>query len=158
MYAFPRRKLDVPFHLYEPDRAYPVLFPGKVWSAKTGTNFASQSWCYSFFESTLTACHDRRTGILFLTWPGSSGYFIRIKIKLFSRRFTLLDWEEKNRGFSSRSPHRPNAIGMTVVQILSIEADRILISGLDMVEGTPVLDIKPYIPQWDSYPEASLDG
>jgi tRNA-Thr(GGU) m(6)t(6)A37 methyltransferase TsaA len=62
---------------------------------------------------------------------------------------------KKSGVFASRSPHRPNAIGMTVVQILSIEVNRILISGLDMVEGTPVLDIKPYIPQWDSYPEAS---
>lgn len=57
--------------------------------------------------------------------------------------------------FSSRSPHRPNPIGMTVVKIVRVTEKDIFISGLDMVDKTPVLDIKPYIPQWDSFPEAT---
>ena len=47
---------------------------------------------------------------------------------------------------STRSPHRPNNIGLSVCQILSVENDSIVIGGVDLVHGTPVLDIKPYIP------------
>ena len=52
---------------------------------------------------------------------------------------------DKERGvFSSRSPHRPNALGLTVVRLIGV-ADNVLdISDIDMIEGTPVLDIKPY--------------
>ncbi|XP_026315997.1 tRNA (adenine(37)-N6)-methyltransferase isoform X2 [Hyposmocoma kahamanoa] len=53
--------------------------------------------------------------------------------------------------FSTRSPHRPCPIGLSLVKIESIEGDRIHFLGVDMVNGTPVLDIKPYIPQYD-YP------
>ena len=47
---------------------------------------------------------------------------------------------------STRSPHRPNAIGLSVCRIEAVTANGIEISGLDMVDGTPVLDVKPYIP------------
>jgi tRNA-Thr(GGU) m(6)t(6)A37 methyltransferase TsaA len=46
--------------------------------------------------------------------------------------------------FSTRSPHRPNPLGMTVVKLLGREGNVLRVSGLDMVDGTPVLDIKPY--------------
>ncbi len=46
--------------------------------------------------------------------------------------------------FSTRSPHRPNPLGMTVVKLLGREGNVLKVSGLDMVDGTPVLDIKPY--------------
>jgi tRNA (adenine37-N6)-methyltransferase len=49
--------------------------------------------------------------------------------------------------FATHSPHRPNAIGLTVVRLESVEGNMLNISGIDMVEGTPVLDIKPYIPK-----------
>lgn len=47
--------------------------------------------------------------------------------------------------FASRSPRRPNAIGLTVVELLSREGCRLNVRGLDMLDGTPVLDIKPYL-------------
>jgi tRNA-Thr(GGU) m(6)t(6)A37 methyltransferase TsaA len=54
-------------------------------------------------------------------------------------------YDGKKRGvFATRSPHRPNPIGMTVVRLLKIEKNIIFVSGIDMLEGTPVLDIKPY--------------
>nr|XP_004933565.1 tRNA (adenine(37)-N6)-methyltransferase isoform X1 [Bombyx mori] len=53
--------------------------------------------------------------------------------------------------FSTRSPHRPCPIGLSLVKIHSIEGNKIHFLGVDMVNGTPVLDIKPYIPQYD-YP------
>ncbi len=52
--------------------------------------------------------------------------------------------------FATRAPMRPNPIGLTLVKIDKIEGGRLYISGLDIVEGTPVLDIKPYIHRYDS--------
>jgi tRNA-Thr(GGU) m(6)t(6)A37 methyltransferase TsaA len=46
--------------------------------------------------------------------------------------------------FATRSPHHPNSIGLTVVKLLKRDGNIIKVSGLDMIEGTPVLDIKPY--------------
>ncbi|KAK9497101.1 hypothetical protein O3M35_004478 [Rhynocoris fuscipes] len=56
---------------------------------------------------------------------------------------------EKTGVFATRSPHRPCPIGLSLVQIDRIEGSTIYFSGVDMVDGTPVLDIKPYIPQYD---------
>lgn len=52
--------------------------------------------------------------------------------------------------FSTRSPHRPNYIGLSLVELQKIEDNIIYIKGIDMIEGTPVLDIKPYIPEFES--------
>ncbi|XP_066155867.1 tRNA (adenine(37)-N6)-methyltransferase-like [Euwallacea fornicatus] len=51
--------------------------------------------------------------------------------------------------FATRSPHRPCPIGLSLVQIDRIEGGVIYFSGVDMVDGTPVLDVKPYIPRYD---------
>ncbi len=56
--------------------------------------------------------------------------------------------------FATRSPHRPNPIGLSLVKIEKIEGDSIYLSGVDLVDGTPVLDIKPYLPEVESKPEA----
>ncbi len=47
--------------------------------------------------------------------------------------------------FASRSPRRPNPIGLTVVELLRREGRRLFVRGLDMLDGTPILDIKPYL-------------
>jgi tRNA (Thr-GGU) A37 N-methylase len=47
--------------------------------------------------------------------------------------------------FATRSPRRPNPIGLTVVELLRREGARLHVRGLDMLDGTPVLDIKPYL-------------
>ncbi len=57
--------------------------------------------------------------------------------------------------FASRSPNRINKIGMNVVRILSIKGNMIFTSAMDAFDGTPLLDIKPYIPDLDSFPGAS---
>jgi len=51
---------------------------------------------------------------------------------------------QKRGVFSTRSPNRPNALGMTVVRLHGVISGRLEVSGIDMIEGTPVLDIKPY--------------
>ena len=61
----------------------------------------------------------------------------------------------KRRGvFATRSPHRPNPLGITPVQLLAVKKGFLLLGPCDLVDGTPVFDIKPYIPAYDSFPEA----
>ncbi len=55
--------------------------------------------------------------------------------------------------FATRAPHRPNSIGMTVVKLIDREGNRLRVKELDAIDGTPVLDIKPYLPK-DSIPDA----
>lgn len=52
--------------------------------------------------------------------------------------------------YSTRSPHRPNALGLTLAKLEKITGDTLHLSGVDIIAGTPVLDIKPYIPDYDS--------
>ena len=52
--------------------------------------------------------------------------------------------------FASRSPHRPNSIGKATVRLLKREDNILTVKGLDALDGTPVVDIKPYIPGYDS--------
>jgi tRNA-Thr(GGU) m(6)t(6)A37 methyltransferase TsaA len=49
--------------------------------------------------------------------------------------------------FSTRSPNRPNPVGLTVVKVIERKGNMLEISGIDMIEGTPILDIKPYTPR-----------
>lgn len=58
--------------------------------------------------------------------------------------------------FASRSPYRPNAIGLSLVRLLSVQGNKVLVEGGDLIDGTPILDIKPYVPAFDSVGDASL--
>ena len=51
--------------------------------------------------------------------------------------------------FAQRAKHRPNPIGVTSVRLLGVEDGVLRVQGLDAIDGTPVLDIKPYFPQYD---------
>ena len=63
--------------------------------------------------------------------------------------------EDEDRGmFAIRSPRRPNPIGVTVVSLLGIDGNRVSVKGVDMLDGTPLLDIKPYVPDFDSVADA----
>ncbi|MBX8570813.1 tRNA (N6-threonylcarbamoyladenosine(37)-N6)-methyltransferase TrmO [Pseudomonas cichorii] len=57
--------------------------------------------------------------------------------------------------FATRATHRPNGIGQSVVRLDKVEAGKLWISGIDLLDGTPVLDIKPYVPYADALPHAS---
>ena len=52
--------------------------------------------------------------------------------------------------FATRAPARPNHIGFSVVELIKVESNTLHIRNLDIVNGTPLLDIKPYVPQFDS--------
>jgi tRNA (adenine37-N6)-methyltransferase len=54
--------------------------------------------------------------------------------------------------FATRSPARPNPIGLSTVRLLGIEGTTLRIEDVDMLDGTPLLDIKPYVPQLDDRP------
>ena len=61
--------------------------------------------------------------------------------------------------FATRSPFRPNSIGLSSVRLIGIEhteseGDVLIISGADLLDGTPIFDIKPYLPFTDSHPDA----
>ena len=61
--------------------------------------------------------------------------------------------------FATRSPFRPNAIGLSSVRLIGIEhteseGDVLIVSGADLLDGTPIFDIKPYLPFTDSHPDA----
>ena len=59
--------------------------------------------------------------------------------------------DNQRRGvFSTRSPLRPNHIGMSVVQLEKIEGNKIIVEDIDILDGTPLLDIKPYIEKFDA--------
>ncbi|MBP3542408.1 MAG: tRNA (N6-threonylcarbamoyladenosine(37)-N6)-methyltransferase TrmO [Clostridia bacterium] len=62
--------------------------------------------------------------------------------------------------FATRSPFRPNPLGLSSVQLVKVEEDdknglSLVVAGADLMDGTPIYDIKPYIPYTDSHPEAS---
>jgi tRNA-Thr(GGU) m(6)t(6)A37 methyltransferase TsaA len=56
--------------------------------------------------------------------------------------------------FATRSPYRPNPIGLSVVELLKVDGLTLSVQSLDILDGTPVLDLKPYIPYSDSLPDA----
>ena len=58
--------------------------------------------------------------------------------------------------FATRTPHRPNAIGITLARVESVQGRRVVLSALDLIDGTPVLDIKPYVTPYDSVPGAGI--
>jgi tRNA-Thr(GGU) m(6)t(6)A37 methyltransferase TsaA len=56
---------------------------------------------------------------------------------------------------ATRSPHRPNAIGLSAVELLAVEEGALRVRGLDLLNGTPILDIKPYVPYADAFASSS---
>jgi tRNA-Thr(GGU) m(6)t(6)A37 methyltransferase TsaA len=83
--------------------------------------------------------------IVYYVFDRSSGWNRKVKTP----------WEEKKHGvFATRSPRRPNPIGMTVVKLVKREGATLHVLGLDAFDGTPLLDLKPYIPKFDRIEDA----
>jgi tRNA (adenine37-N6)-methyltransferase len=70
----------------------------------------------------------------------SSGYDLRVK--------PFLD-DQKHGIFATRHPRRPNPIGISIVKLLSRKENILTVEGIDTLDGTPLLDIKPYVPDFD---------
>jgi len=58
--------------------------------------------------------------------------------------------------FATRSPSRPNPIGLCVCKIIKVKKNKIIVSGLDAFVNSPIVDIKPYIPNMDAFPNAKV--
>jgi tRNA-Thr(GGU) m(6)t(6)A37 methyltransferase TsaA len=82
--------------------------------------------------------------ILLYIFHQSHGYTLRVKPFLDDQLHGL---------FATRYPCRPNPIGLSVVQLLARRDNMLEIEGVDVLEGTPLLDIKPYVPDFDAYTE-----
>jgi tRNA-Thr(GGU) m(6)t(6)A37 methyltransferase TsaA len=54
--------------------------------------------------------------------------------------------------FATRSPKRPNPVGLSVMELLGLEGDTLYLGNVDVLNNTPVLDIKPYVPDFDVWP------
>jgi formylmethanofuran dehydrogenase subunit E len=77
----------------------------------------------------------------------SQGYHLLVKTP----------WDDNLHGlFATRSPRRPCPLGLTVVELVAREKNILKVKGLDAVDGTPLLDIKPYIPEVDERSVAKL--
>lgn len=58
--------------------------------------------------------------------------------------------------FAQRAKHRPNPIGTTTVRLVGVKGNTLSVQGLDAINGTPILDLKPYFPQYDRVKEPSI--
>lgn len=58
--------------------------------------------------------------------------------------------------FATRGPHRPTPIGLTCARLVEVGKDHLELAELDLLDGTPVVDIKPYLPFTDSHPDAEI--
>jgi tRNA-Thr(GGU) m(6)t(6)A37 methyltransferase TsaA len=56
--------------------------------------------------------------------------------------------------FATRSPDRPNPIGLSAVRLIRVDGWDLHVRGIDLLDGTPILDLKPYIPYCDSFPDS----
>jgi tRNA (adenine37-N6)-methyltransferase len=78
--------------------------------------------------------------ILLYAWHRSEGYNLHVRPFLDDKEHGL---------FATRYPYRPNPIGISVVRLIGREGSRLEFEGADMLDGTPLLDIKPYVPDFD---------
>lgn len=82
--------------------------------------------------------------ILLYVFHQSSGYTLRVKPFLDNQLRGL---------FATRYPARPNPIGLSVVRLLARQGNTLQVQGVDVLDGTPLLDIKPYVPEFDVWTE-----
>jgi len=120
-----RSRYKEPAELPPPAFAPPRFFEGSTGSIEVFPEFAPALDRLEEYSHIIVVFHFHRAGAAKLkaTPPG----------------------ESRERGvFATRSPHRPNPLGLSVLKLLRRDGARLDVSGLDLVDGTPVLDIKPY--------------
>jgi tRNA-Thr(GGU) m(6)t(6)A37 methyltransferase TsaA len=82
--------------------------------------------------------------------------------KVKSHKLQVVPFNDKTntpRGvFATRTPMHPNSLGLSVVELVSVEGDKVTIKGVDILDGTPIIDIKPYIANFDKVEGDSKSG
>lgn len=142
----------------------PIAFFHSPFHSKFG--IPKQSGLVEELEGSIVFCPEYRNAdalrgldefdYLWLIWGFSANKHAATSLVV---RPPLLGGNEKMGVFATRSPFRPNALGLSSVRISRIETDTtrgpvITVVGADLMDGTPIYDIKPYIPYADSHPEA----
>ena len=105
-------------------------------------------------ESNLTEALDNLdefSHIIVLWWMHKAGDTTQLPSKIHPRGKKELPLVGR---FATRSPHRLNPIGKATVKLLERKGNILKVQGLDAIDGTPVIDIKPYLPGYDSVPDA----
>lgn len=107
----------------------------------------SQIEIFKEFEEGLKDIEGFSHLIVIFWFHKSQGYHLLVKTP----------WDDIPHGlFATRSPHRPCPLGLTVVELVARERNILNVKGLDAIDGTPLLDIKPYIPEVDERSVAKL--
>ena len=142
----------------------PIAYFHSPFHSKFG--ITKQSGLVEELEGSIVFCPEYRNAdalrgldefdYLWLIWGFSANKHAATSLVV---RPPLLGGNEKMGVFATRSPFRPNALGLSSVRISRIETDTtrgpvITVVGADLMDGTPIYDIKPYIPYADSHPEA----
>lgn len=123
---------------YDKTSGIPIQPPGAVGIGGTVEVFEE-------FADGLKDLNEFSHIILLFFFHESEGFKLRVKPFL----------EDDIHGvFAVRAPKRPNPIGISIVRLLSVDENLLKIDNPDMLDGTPLLDIKPYIPDFDAYPDA----
>ncbi|PUZ70783.1 hypothetical protein GQ55_2G262400 [Panicum hallii var. hallii] len=125
-------------------RATVAFDPGRVPAAAL-EGLASYSHCWILYVFHLNTDLDKM-------WKDPARSKLKAKVRvprLKGKKMGVL---------ATRSPHRPNPIGLSVAKVEAVDGHAVLLSGVDLVDGTPVLDIKPYLPYSDSVKGAAVPG
>jgi tRNA-Thr(GGU) m(6)t(6)A37 methyltransferase TsaA len=128
---------------------YPVKFgtPRQPGLAPSSSGFIE---IYSEFQPELSL-----EGLSEFSYVWVIFYFHKENIDRFHAKVHPPRLEGKTVGvFATRSPHRPNPVGLSLLKIEQVAANGVYVSGIDLIEGTPVLDIKPYLTHVEAKPEA----
>ncbi len=130
-----------------PVMMYPIGIIHSPFKEETGTPIqASRSQAVGTvevdraFEDGLQDIEGFSHLVLFYTFDRLHGYALRVKPFL----------DDKEHGvFATRYPARPNSLGFSIVRLLGVRGNVLTVEGLDILDGTPLLDIKPYMPEFD---------
>lgn len=133
----PRQPLVVPLA-----RATVVLDPARVPAAAI-EGLASYSHCWVLYVFHLNTDLDKM-------WKDPARSKLKAKVRVPRLKGVKMGV------LATRSPHRPNPIGLSVAKVEAVDGHAVLLSGVDLVDGTPVLDIKPYLPYSDSVKGAAI--
>ena len=107
-------------------------------------------------DNSLTEALDGLDGfshIIVIWWMHQAGDTVELPAKIHPRGNKELPLVGR---FATRSPHRPNPLGKATVRLLQCQGNMLKVKGLDAIDGTPVIDIKPYIPGYDSVADAKV--
>jgi tRNA-Thr(GGU) m(6)t(6)A37 methyltransferase TsaA len=124
--------------VHSPFKKREDIQPKKYANARGFDHIQGELEIYEEYEAGLKDTEGFSHLVVLFAFHLSEGFNLHI--------FPLLD--DKLRGvFSTRSSHRPNPIGLTIVKVLERRGNALKVSGVDMIEGTPILDLKPYTPR-----------